>query len=136
DEEQFPHKGTVNFVDNQLDGNTGTLRMRGIFPNPQHLLSPGLFVRIRLPLGAPHKALLIEEAAIGRDQGQKYLFVVNGQNKVEYRRVKVGRLYEGLREVTEGLKPGEKVIVNGLQRVRPNIEVEPEPAKKLEKIVP
>jgi RND family efflux transporter MFP subunit len=136
DEEGFPHKGMVSFVDNQLDGNTGTLRMRGTFPNPEHFLSPGLFVRIRLPLGAPHKALLIPEAAIGRDQGQKYLFVIGNQNKVEYRRVKVGRLYEGLREVTTGLKPDEKVIVNGLQRVRPDIEVEPELAKKTDKIVP
>jgi RND family efflux transporter MFP subunit len=125
DEVGFPTKGTVDFVDNQVDANTGTLRMRAIFPNPDRLLSPGLFVRIRLPIGAPHKALLVAEQALGRDQGQKFLYVVN-QDKVEYRRVRVGRLYDGLREIIEGLAPGEKVIVSGLQRVRPEVEVEAE----------
>jgi RND family efflux transporter MFP subunit len=124
DEEDFPHKGTLDFVDNQVDSNTGTLRMRGIFPNKSRLLSPGLFVRIRLPIGGPHQALLVSEQALGRDQSQKYVFVVNGANKVEYRRVKVGRLYEGYREILEGLKPGEKIIVSGLQRVRPDVVVE------------
>jgi RND family efflux transporter MFP subunit len=124
DEEDFPHKGTLDFVDNQVDSNTGTLRMRGIFPNKSRLLSPGLFVRIRLPIGGPHQALLVSEQALVRDQNQKNVFVVNAANKVEYRRVKVGRLYEGFREVLEGLKPGEKVIVSGLQRVRPDVVVE------------
>src|SRR5262249_4958279 len=80
--------------------------------------------RIRLPIGGPHQALLVSEQALGRDQSQKYVFVVNGANKVEYRRVKVGRLYEGYREILEGLKPGEKIIVSGLQRVRPDVTVE------------
>lgn len=124
DEEDFPHKGTLDFVDNQVDSSTGTLRMRGIFPNKSRLLSPGLFVRIRLPIGGPHEALLVSEQALGRDQSQKYVFVVNDANKVEYRRVKVGRLYDGFREVLEGLKPGEKIIVSGLQRVRPDVVVE------------
>lgn len=123
-EEGFPHRGTVDFIDNQLDANTGTLRLRGIFPNPQGILTPGLFVRIRLPLGSPHQALLVAERALGRDQAQKYLFVVNQENKVVYRRVKVGRIYDGFHEVTEGLAPGERVIVSGLQRVRPDIVVE------------
>jgi RND family efflux transporter MFP subunit len=126
DEEGFPHQGVVDFTDNQIDVNTGTLRMRGVFPNPKQILSPGRFVRVRLPVGTPHRALLVAEQALDRDQGQKYLFVVDDQNKVEYRRIKVGRLYGGLREVTDGLKPGEKVIVNGLQRVRPGVTVEPE----------
>jgi RND family efflux transporter MFP subunit len=129
DEEGFPHQGKVDFVDNQLDAGTGTLRMRGIFANAKRVLAPGQFVRIRLPIGAPHQALLVAEQALGRDQGQKYLYVVDDYNKVEYRRVKVGRLYDGLREVTEGLSPGERVIVNGLQRVRPTVEVEPEEVK-------
>jgi RND family efflux transporter MFP subunit len=126
DEEGFPHQGVVDFADNQLDVNTGTLRMRGVFSNPKQILSPGRFVRVRLPIGTPHRAMLVAEQALDRDQGQKYLYVVNDQNEVEYHRIKVGRLYGGLREVTEGLKPGERVIVNGLQRVRPGVTVEPE----------
>jgi RND family efflux transporter MFP subunit len=126
DEDGYPHKGTVDFSDNQLDGSTGTLRMRGVFANPDGLLAPGRFVRVRLPLGAPHQALLVAEQAIGRDQTQKYVYVVNPDRVVEYRRVKVGRLYDGLRELTEGLKLGEKVVVNGLQRIRPKAEVEAE----------
>jgi RND family efflux transporter MFP subunit len=124
DEEGFPHQGVVDFTDNQVDGNTGTLRMRGVFSNEDRLLSPGLFVRIRLPIGAPHQALLVAELALGRDQSQKYVFVVNDKKEVEYRRVKVGRLYHGLREVLDGLKPNETVIVSGLQRVRPGVTVE------------
>jgi RND family efflux transporter MFP subunit len=120
----FPHEGTVNFVDNQLDPNTGTLRMRGIFPNPDRLLSPGLFARIRLPIGSPYKALLVAEQALGRDQGKKFVYVVTDKNVVEYREVKVGRLYDGLREVIGKLAPGEKVIVTGLQRVRDKATVE------------
>jgi RND family efflux transporter MFP subunit len=125
DEEGLPHQGTVDFVDNQLDGGTGTLRMRGIFANKERLLTPGLFVRIRLPLGEPHPAMLVAEQAIGRDQGQKYVFVVSDANKVEYRRIKVGKLHDGLREVIDGLKREERVIVNGLQRVRDKAEVVP-----------
>ena len=106
-EEGYPHRGTVDFIDNQLDANTGTLRMRGIFPNKEGLLTPGLFVRIRLPLGLPRRALLVAERALGRDQAQKYLFVVDQENKVVDRRVKVGRLYDGFREVTDGLAPAQ-----------------------------
>jgi multidrug efflux pump subunit AcrA (membrane-fusion protein) len=117
DEEGFPHPGRVDFIDNQIDANTGTLRMRAIVPNPQRLLSPGLFVRVRLPLGAPHSALLVSEQALVRDQAQKKVYVVNDQNKVEYRGVTVGRLYDGLREITRGIKPGDRVVVSGLQRI-------------------
>ena len=129
DEEGFPHKGTVDFSDNQLDANTGTLRMRGVFSNSDGLLAPGRFIRVRLPLGDPHEALLVCEQAIGRDQNQKYVYVVNSENEVEYRRIKIGRLYDGLREVTDGLHLGERVIVNGLQRVRTKAKVEPEVVK-------
>jgi RND family efflux transporter MFP subunit len=126
DETGYPHKGTTDFSDNQLDANTGTLRMRGVFSNADGLLAPGRFVRVRIPLGAPHQGLLVAEQAVGRDQNQKYVYVVDAENNVEYRRVKVGRLYDGLREVVDGLKPGEKVVVNGLQRIRPKIKVETE----------
>jgi multidrug efflux system membrane fusion protein len=135
DEDGFPHTGSIDFIDNQVDSTTGTLRMRGVFDNPDHVLSPGLFVRIQLPVGDLHPALLVSEKAIMRDQGQKYLFVVktvhddtdndNPHDKeiVEYRSVTTGRLYDGFREVTEGLKEGEKIIVSGLQRVRADAEV-------------
>lgn len=86
-----------------------------------------MFVRIRLPLGKPHQALLVSERALGTDQGQKFLFVVDSQNLVQYRRVKVGPLQsDGLRAIESGLQPGEWVLVSGLQLVRPRLEVKPE----------
>ncbi len=90
DEEGFPHVGTINFIDNQVDGPTGTLRFRGVFPNPDRILSPGLFVRIRMPLGDPHPSLLVSERALGSDQGQKFLYVLNDKDEVTYRDVEVG----------------------------------------------
>ncbi len=135
DEEGFPHPGKIDFIDNQIDANTGTLRMRGVFPNPKRLLTPGLFIRIQFPIGAPHAALLVSEQALGRDQAQKFVYVINEHDQVEYRRVTVGRLYDGLREITDGLKPGERIVVSGLQRIRVNknrqdalqADVEPKP---------
>jgi RND family efflux transporter MFP subunit len=124
DEDGYPHIGVINFVDNKLDPNTGTLRVRGQFPNPDKLLAPGLFARLRIPIGKPHPALLVAERALGTDQGQKYLFVVGDDAVVEYRPVKVGTVQNGLREITEGLKPGEKVVVSGLQRVRKGVKVD------------
>lgn len=125
DEDGFPRKGTINFADNRVDPDTGTWRLRGLFANPDQSLAPGLFVRIRLPIGNPYSATLVSEEALGTDQGQKFLYVVTDKNTVEYRRVRVGRLHEGLRVITEGLGPGEKVVVGGLQRVRPGVEVSP-----------
>jgi multidrug efflux system membrane fusion protein len=103
--------------------------VRGSFENPRELLVPGMFVRVRLPIGQPQKALLIAEKALVTDQGQKYVYVVKDENtaaqegKVDYRRVKLGRLIEGLRVIKEGLADNEKVVVSGLQRVRPDIQV-------------
>ena len=125
DEEGFPHKGTINFVNNRLDNATGTLQVRGIFENSDHLLSPGLFVRVRLPIGDPYDAVLIDEQALGTDQGQKFVYVVDEGNKAQYRRIKVGKLQGTRRVVLDGLKPGERVVVSGLQRVRPGGEVSP-----------
>jgi RND family efflux transporter MFP subunit len=124
-EEGFPHQGTINFVDNQVNPKTGTLRVRGVFPNKDESLSHGFFARVRVPIGLPHQALLISDRAIDNDQGQKILYVVNAKNEVVARAVRLGALHDGLREVTDGLKPGERVIVNGLQQVRPGITVEP-----------
>jgi membrane fusion protein, multidrug efflux system len=129
DESGFPHKGYVNFGNNTVNASTGTILLRGIFANPpsptgKHLLRPGMFVRVRLPLGKPRPAVLVNENALQSDQGQKYLLVVNDKNVVEYRRVKTGLLQEdGLRVIAEGLKSGERVIVSGLQMVRPEMTV-------------
>jgi RND family efflux transporter MFP subunit len=129
DEDDFPHFGTVNFVDNKVDAGTGTLRLRGVFQNADGLFSPGLFVRVRLPIGVPHRAILVAEQALGSDQEQKFVYVVDTKNEVNYRAVKTGRLYGGLRVIESGLATGEKVVVNGLQRVRPGAKVEPKLAE-------
>jgi RND family efflux transporter MFP subunit len=124
-EEGFPHQGTINFVDNQVNPKTGTLRARGVFRNRDEALSPGFFARVRVPVGPSHRALLVHDRALDNDQGQKVLYVVNDKNEVVSRPVRTGALHDGLREVTDGLKPGERVIVNGLQQVRPGVTVEP-----------
>jgi RND family efflux transporter MFP subunit len=125
-EDCFPHEGTIDFVDNRVDSSTGTLRVRGVFANPKRELSPGLFVRIRMPLGKPYKPMLVAEQAIATDQGQKFVYVVGSDNKVSYRPVQIGRLHEGLRVITGGIGAKDRVIVSGVQRVRPNIEVKPQ----------
>ena len=124
-EDGFPHRGTIDFVDNQVNPKTGTLRVRGMFPNKDEALLPGFFARVRVPVGAPHQALLVTDRAIDNDQGQKILYVVNDKNEVVSRPIRVGLLHDGLRAIEDGLKPGERVIVNGLQTVRPGITVEP-----------
>lgn len=134
EEGKFPYKGYIDFADNQLTAGTGTLSLRGVFDNPitksgRRLLRPGMFVRIRLPIGKPHQGLLVIDKALSTDQGQKYLLVVDQNNVVQYRRVKTGALQpDGLRVIEEGLKPNEQVIVSGLQLVRPLMKVEPQMA--------
>ena len=124
-EEGFPHQGTINFEDNQVNPKTGTLRVRGVFPNKDEALTPGFFARVRVPIGQAHRALLVTDRAIDSDQGQKVVYVVSERNEVFSRPVRLGALHHGLREITDGLKPGEQVIVNGLQQVRPGVTVEP-----------
>ncbi|HVC92902.1 MAG TPA: efflux RND transporter periplasmic adaptor subunit [Pirellulales bacterium] len=124
-DEGFPRMGTVNFADNQVNPKTGTLRVRGVFPNEDGALSPGLFARVRLPIGPLHQALLVSDRAIDNDQGQKVLYVVNEKDKVDSIAVRVGALHDGLRTIEDGLNPGERVIVNGLQSIRPGVTVEP-----------
>lgn len=119
-----PHQGSIDFIDNQVNPKTGTLRVRGVFPNKDEALSPGYFARVRVPIGTAHKALLVTERALDTDQGQKIVYVVDEDNKVTSRPVRLGALHDGLREVTDGLKGGERVIVNGLQQVRPGLTVE------------
>jgi RND family efflux transporter MFP subunit len=131
---QYLHEGIVNFSDNKVDPSTGTLRVRAEIPNPKpRVFSPGMYMHVRLPIGKPHKALVIAEQAMGTDQGRKYVYVINDKNEAVYRPVKVGTLNAGLRVVEEGLSPGERVIVSGLQRVRPGIKVDPKPYEEKER---
>jgi RND family efflux transporter MFP subunit len=128
-EKGFPHSGTIDFVSNRINPSTGSLQVRGTFPNPDHLLLPGRYVRVRVPVGAQTEAMLLPEAAVMTDQGQKVVFVVNAENKVEARVVRLGPTARGLRVVSEGLKPDERVVIKGMQRVRPGVKVEPEEGK-------
>ena len=124
-EEGFPHAGILDFADNKIDRNTGTLRTRGVFDNAKEYLTPGLYVRVRTPFGKPHQALLVSDRAIGTDQRQKYLLTVNQDDVAEYRPVKVGRLLDGMRVIESGLKADDRVVVNGLQRARAGSAVQP-----------
>jgi RND family efflux transporter MFP subunit len=135
DEEGYPLHGSINFADNRVDADTGTWRLRAVVKNPDLALSPGLFVRVHLPIGKAFSALMVCEQALGTDQGQKFVYVVEKKPKTDtegrtaqveevvYRRVKVGRLHGGLRVIEEGLKADDRVIVSGLQRVRPTSTV-------------
>jgi len=131
-EDDNPHQGTVNFFNNQVNPATGSIAVRGVFPNPVlkgnvRLLSPGMFVRIHLPIGQPHPGLLIIDRAVASDQGLQYVYVIDAENKAQYRRVTTGLLEpDGLRVITDGLKPGEWVAVGALQQIRPNQPVQTE----------
>jgi multidrug efflux system membrane fusion protein len=118
-EEGFPHEGKLEFVDNQLDTRAGSVRMRATFANKDDVMAPGLFARVQIGGGDARAALLISDRAVGTDQSHKFVFVVDKDGKAEYREVKLGPVVDGLRVVKTGLKPGEKIVVNGLQRVRP-----------------
>jgi membrane fusion protein, multidrug efflux system len=123
----YPHEGVINFADNKVDPSTGTIRVRGTFDNSRRTFKPGLFARVRVPVSSPSQSLLVSDRAIGTDQGQKYVYVVDEKNTVTYRAVRMGRLQDdGLRVITEGLEPGEWVIVNGIQRARPGKAVIPQ----------
>jgi RND family efflux transporter MFP subunit len=119
----FPHEGYVDFFDNQLDPRSGTVRARAVFPNPNRLFAPGLFARLKLVGGAAYQATVVSDRAIGTDQDKKFVLVVKPDSTVEYRPIELGRLVDGYRVVAGGLKAGEKVVVNGLQRVRPGMRV-------------
>jgi multidrug efflux system membrane fusion protein len=126
DETGFPHRGYIDYVDPRMDAGTGTLRARGVFPNPDDLLSPGFFARVRIPGGAPYPALLIPERAIGTDQGQKFVWIAKDDGAIEYRRIVPGARFDGLRAVREGLQATDPVVVEGLQKLRPGVKVKPE----------
>ena len=119
----FPHEGRLNFVDNRVDGTSGTIRARALLSNPNRLFTPGLFARVRLLGSDRHLATLVQDQAIGTDQDRKFVLVLKSDNTVEYRPVTTGRVIDGLRTVETGLKPGERVVINGLLRVRPGMKV-------------
>jgi multidrug efflux system membrane fusion protein len=125
-EEGFPHTGTVDFVDNQLNPQTGTIRARAVLQNKDGQFTPGLFARVQLLGSGEYSAILIEDRAVNTDQSQKYVFVLGANNQIEYRKVKLGRVIDGLRVVREGLKAGDVIVVNGAQRVHPGITVTPQ----------
>lgn len=124
-EQGFPHQGHIDFEDNQIAPNTGTLRMRGVFANQDNALEPGFFVRVRVPIGLTHEALLVPDRAIDSDQGRRVLRIVNEKNQVVSRPVRLGELHDGLRVVKEGLAHDDRVIIKGLMQVRPGMTVEP-----------
>lgn len=119
----FPYAGKLDFVNNQINPQTGTILLRGKFINKKRRFKPGLFARVRALFGPRHLVLLVADRAISSDQGQRFVYVVDAQNKVVYKRVRVGLTFDGLRAIEEGVEPGDRIIVNGLQRVRPGIEV-------------
>lgn len=119
----FPHDGRLNFVDNRVDGASGTISARALLSNPNGLFTPGLFARVRLLGSQRHPAILVQDQAIGTDQDRKFVLVLKSDNSVEYRPVVTGRVVDGLRTVESGLKPGERVVINGLMRVRPGMKV-------------
>lgn len=126
DEEGFPHAGVLDFLDNKVDRGTGTIQARAVFDNPTEHLTPGLYVRVRVPFGKPHQTLLVSERALGTNLQQKFLLTVNENNEVEHRDVQIGALHDGLRVIESGIRPGDRVIVKGLQRARPGAVVIPQ----------
>ena len=126
DEDTWAHHGRMTFVDNEIDIDTATMRGRATFPNPDHVLLPGMFARMRLLGVADHDAILIPDAAIVADQARKLVLVLGKENIIEARPVTLGPLIDGLRVVREGLKPHERIVVNGVQRAHPGEPVTPE----------
>ena len=124
-ETNFPHQGVIDFVDNQVDVNTGTVQIRAVFDNPTTLLTPGLFARVRIPSSGRYQALLIPDEAVNTDQNERYLLTVGTDNVAQRQTVKLGALFGSLRSITEGLKPGEWVIVSGMQSALPGAKVAP-----------
>jgi membrane fusion protein, multidrug efflux system len=126
----FPHEGVIEFVDNRLDPNTGTLRARGVFKSWSDLLAPGFFVRTRVLGAETYRATLIDDKVISSQQGVKYVFVVKPDNTIERRNIETGPLFEGKRIVKAGLKDGERVVSTRLQILQPGMPVQPVPEQK------
>lgn len=135
DEEDFVHAGHMNFLDNQIDQSTGTMQGRAVFPNPDKLLVPGMFAEIELLGAGPYEALLIPDEAIGADQAQQFVYVVDEHNIVQRRSVVSGRLVDGQRVIRDGLAADDRVVIEGIQRVRAGAEVAPKEAEVVERAV-
>jgi multidrug efflux system membrane fusion protein len=125
DETGFPHTGYVDFVDNHLNPNTGTIRARAVFSNKDRIFTPGLFARVQLLGSGKFDAVLVQDGAIGTDQDRKFVYVLKPDSTVEYRPVELGRIVDGLRIISKGLVTGDEVVINGLQRIRPGMKVMP-----------
>jgi multidrug efflux system membrane fusion protein len=123
DEEGYPHRAALDFVDNRVDAGHGTIRARAVLHNSSGRFTPGLFARIRLVSPNEFSAAFVDDRAIGTDLGRRFVYVIDEANVVQYRAIETGRLIEGLRVVTSGLEPGDLVVVNGLQRVRAGVTV-------------
>ncbi|MGA2796921.1 MAG: efflux RND transporter periplasmic adaptor subunit [Thermoguttaceae bacterium] len=126
-EEGFPHQGILDFVENKVDSSTGTIRVRAVLDNSERRLTPGLFVRVRVPASDPKQALLVAESALGTDRDKKFLLVADKDNVAQYHQVRLGSPQGDLRVIEAGIKADDWVIVNGIQRVRPGMKVTPRP---------
>ncbi|WP_113408172.1 efflux RND transporter periplasmic adaptor subunit [Hyphomicrobiales bacterium] len=126
-----PIKGKLQLIDNEVDAASGTVSVRAVFDNPGGRLIPGQFVRVRMGQPKAENKIVIDDRAVGTDQDKKFVFVVDGENKVNYRQVQLGSVVDGQRVIENGLKAGEKIVVNGLQRIRPGAVVAPQLAEKV-----
>lgn len=124
----FPHNGVIDFIDNSVDPDTGTIQMRGVFPNPDKFPAPGLFARMRIEGTGPYKALLVPDMAVGTDQNERFLLVVDANNTVQSKPVQLGRLFGDMRVIEEGVAASDRVIINGLQMALPGSKVNVEEA--------
>jgi membrane fusion protein, multidrug efflux system len=124
---EMPHQGQLQLVDNQVDAKSGTVRVRAVFDNKDGALMPGQFARLSMGQAKTGNALLVNERAVGTDQNKRFVMVVGADNRAAYREVALGASINGLRVVTQGLQPGERIVVNGLQRVRPGALLAPQP---------
>jgi RND family efflux transporter MFP subunit len=122
----FPHKGFLDFGDNELDPTSGTIRARAVFPNPDKLMAPGFFARVRIPGSGQFEGLLIQDRAIADDQGRSFVWVLDQEDQAVYRPIVTGPLLDGLRVVREGLSPDDRVVINGMMSVKNGIKVNPQ----------
>jgi multidrug efflux system membrane fusion protein len=129
-ETNFPHQGVLDFIDNRVSNSTGTLQVRAEFDNSKRHFTPGFFVRVRVPFGSARTTLLVPDRAVLSDQSLKYVLVVNKDNVVERRDIVPGSLDAGQRVIESGLGPDERVIINGVQRARPGLKVDPQEQAK------
>jgi multidrug efflux system membrane fusion protein len=135
-EQGFPHEGRLDFVDNRLNAQTGAIRLRASFDNSKGQFTPGLAARVRMEDPTPYQAVLVADRAIGTDQTKKFVYVVGADGQAQFREVKLGSLHDGMRVVRGNVKPGENVVVDGLQRIIPGVPVAPQVLKVDDKGMP